>query len=701
MLTKANWIWRGEACADEYVQFYTDFEYTGGKCALTLCADSMFTVFLNGELAGFGKYPDYPHYRIADEIDLSALAVRGKNRLAILAYYIGTDFSTYYTGEAGLIFELEGEEGLLAASGPSTLCRLAPDYTQNFCKKITGQMGFSFRYDAEKADAWVRLQDKPAGFAPAKVIDLPKQFRPRPTKRLQLAPLIAGRIIQQGTFEEGDQPTAGERMLRAALSFVPPEEMFGGHRPYFELTAPIELCAAKKGAYIIVDLGREESGYLHLDFDVGEACEVEICYGEHLVDGRVRSYIDGRNFSFEYRAKKGANLFTDYFRRLGGRYLQIFFHTDRVLLRAAAVIPVFYPVERRRKKIENRLHRDIYDVSVRTLELCLHDHYEDTPWREQSFYTMDSRNQILFGYTAFRGTGHVRAGLRLFAEARRKDGLLMLCCPQGPNSDYPIPYFSLMYIIEVAEYVEYTGDASLAEEVFSAMRGVLDAIETRVRENGLIENFADPKIWDFYEWTDGMEGSMVGGVEGGAHIPSYDAPLSAFYLLAAEKFVWLCQKLGKSDGGTSARAAAVREACGQFYDEKKKLYKTFIGRPDHYSELTNSLLVLAGVAQGERAEAVLEQLVRKDNGMVAISASHSIFKYDALFTRGNKYADYILSEIEDRYMRMLRAGATSFWETDLGSEDFYRAGSLCHGWSSVPIYIFEKLGLCPDAAEEN
>ena len=38
---------------------------------------------------------------------------------------------------------------------------------------------------------------------------------------------------------------------------------------------------------------------------------------------------------------------------------------------------------------------------------------------------------------------------------------------------------------------------------------------------------------------------MVGGVP----VPSYDAPLNAFYLLAAEKFVWLCKKLGRSDGG--------------------------------------------------------------------------------------------------------------------------------------------------------
>ena len=39
---------------------------------------------------------------------------------------------------------------------------------------------------------------------------------------------------------------------------------------------------------------------------------------------------------------------------------------------------------------------------------------------------------------------------------------------------------------------------------------------------------------------------------------------------------------------------------------------------------------------------------------------------------------------------MLFAGATSFWETDAGAWDFERAGSLCHGWSAVPIYLYYR-----------
>lgn len=39
---------------------------------------------------------------------------------------------------------------------------------------------------------------------------------------------------------------------------------------------------------------------------------------------------------------------------------------------------------------------------------------------------------------------------------------------------------------------------------------------------------------------------------------------------------------------------------------------------------------------------------------------------------------------------MLKRGADTFWETDKGADDFSRAGSLCHGWSAVPVYMFGK-----------
>lgn len=39
---------------------------------------------------------------------------------------------------------------------------------------------------------------------------------------------------------------------------------------------------------------------------------------------------------------------------------------------------------------------------------------------------------------------------------------------------------------------------------------------------------------------------------------------------------------------------------------------------------------------------------------------------------------------------MLFNGATSFYETEYGEADFADAGSLCHGWSSVACYVFDK-----------
>lgn len=51
----------------------------------------------------------------------------------------------------------------------------------------------------------------------------------------------------------------------------------------------------------------------------------------------------------------------------------------------------------------------------------------------------------------------------------------------------------------------------------------------------------------------------------------------------------------------------------------------------------------------------------------------------------------ILHEIDRTCLAMLRAGATTFWETALGEADFDGAGSLCHGWSALAINYYERL----------
>jgi len=72
--------------------------------------------------------------------------------------------------------------------------------------------------------------------------------------------------------------------------------------------------------------------------------------------------------------------------------------------------------------------------------------------------------------------------------------------------------------------------------------------------------------------------------------------------------------------------------------------------------------------------------------------SMNSFRFDALLNEDReRYAPIILNELDRDYLYMLRHGATTFWETIVGAGDFHYAGSLCHGWSALPIYYYETL----------
>ena len=66
----------------------------------------------------------------------------------------------------------------------------------------------------------------------------------------------------------------------------------------------------------------------------------------------------------------------------------------------------------------------------------------------------------------------------------------------------------------------------------------------------------------------------------------------------------------------------------------------------------------------------------------------SFSEYQALLEPSDRYLPLVLDDIARQWGAMAFSGATSVWETALGAEDFHRAGSLCHGWSAVPIFAY-------------
>ena len=110
-----------------------------------------------------------------------------------------------------------------------------------------------------------------------------------------------------------------------------------------------------------------------------------------------------------------------------------------------------------------------------------------------------------------------------------------------------------------------------------------------------------------------------------------------------------------------------------------------------YTALGNALAIDVGLCTTEEAGVICKAIA--DGRASECSLSLKPFVYDALLKTDGIYKDYVLSEIRQNYKTMLDNGATSAWETINGAADFDNAGSLCHGWSAIPVYYYHKFGM--------
>ena len=622
-----KWIWHPtHNMSDGYALFRDEFSCSK-SASLKISVDGNYEAYVNGALAAFGQYTDFPYHKVFDEIDLTPFVRAGENALLIRVWHIGEGGSmSYYPDDAGLFYEVSEEGTMLAVSDESTLCAIDPCYVSGRKHLITNQLGFTYRFDARGAEG--EPEYIPAVPAPE------RPLYPRPIKKLVIAKRLKGVLINE-----------------------------------------------EKRIY---DLGCETAGYLRLKMRAERGAEVTVAYGEHLADGQVRQLVGGRDFSVSFIGNGKRVEFSNYMRRLGCRYLQVKCSAP-VEIDEIAIDEAEYPLREIPFDAGDPLCQKIYDTAVRTLRLCMHEHYEDCPWREQALYALDSRNQMLCGFYAFGETVFPRASLKLFALEKRDDGQISICAPSGAR--LCIPFFSLVYCVEMCEYAEYTGDHTLLEEEYARVREVLDTFLHREQEDGLIVSYyGDADYWNFYEWSPDLEGTCLA-----PDTRRVELALNAYLSFALGRVAKAVKKLGFTDDAARYENAAkvLNEAINKrFYRSEERLYINHDG--GLYSEVGNAFAILCGAAQGDTAKNICTRIVE---GTVSTKATLSMlcYIYDALLLTDAKYADYILKKIETDFGYMLDQGATSFWETIKGESDFENAGSLCHGWSALPVYYYHRL----------
>lgn len=701
VLCNSSWIWNADiSTTNHYVQFRHEFEiHSINNSSLYISVDTNYAVWINGSFVNTGQFSDYPDAKTFDILDVSEYLVTGKNTLCILAYYQGKSTSVYKKGEPRLIYCLDNL-GAKITSGESTLCQVSPCYKSGDRELITNQLSFTYEYDASKGDNWLDTDYVcDDSWANAKIVNGDITLSERPIKKLDIKDRTDVLVQTQGVLIESKlaSNTVAQKMQHDFLSSRTSHELFdvegGLELPQIHGLSVVASHEANDGIYMLLDMKKENAGLFELELQADKGTIVDMAYGEHIDDLRVRASVGGRNFANRYICCKGRQSFTHYFTRIAGRYVELHIRNinSEFKLFYAGIRPTEYPVENKGVfNCSDALHNMIYEVSVRTLHLCMHEHYEDCPWREQALYACDSRNQALCGYYSFGEYDFVEASIDLLGKGKKSDGYLELCAPA--EIDITIPCFSMLWIVKVAEYLMFSGRVDYVKSILATVISMIDSYMSNL-SNDLLITPQGSRYWNFYEWSHGMDNESIFSDSKGLCTQRFDAPLNIFFIMTLKSAGVIANICGDTE-----REKEYLELCEQvkkavhnkFWNDNKCAYVTYIGEgaPEHYAELTQSLALCTDTCPAELASALRQKLSSLDNDWVEITLSHFIYKMDALMMEPEEYGKVVFDYITRDWGHMLFSGATSFWETLKGADDFAKAGSLCHGWSAVPVYFY-------------
>lgn len=442
---------------------------------------------------------------------------------------------------------------------------------------------------------------------------------------------------------------------------------------------------------LIYDLGEQNVGYYAFHLEAEAGLVLDISGVEYITpDGRVQHTDRYRN-GMRYVCKEGENRFLSFMRR-SQRYLALTFRgqTRPATLHQFELIESTYPVEYvgRFACSDDRLAR-IWEISARTLKLCMEDVFTDCPLYEQTLWVGDARNEAMFGYTAFGSADIARRCIRLAALSLDRHPLVM---SQVPSTwETILPAWSFLWGLMVWEHYEYTADKAFLEEVYPYVMKNLDNAGDFRDERGL---FSAP-FWNMFDWS---------GIDDGHHTVTHN---SMFVVGAIDAARRCAEVLGDAEGlaRLDAWRADLAAAIEGLWIEERGAYPDSVHNDGNVSERTSVhtafLSLLYDIAEEPRRGRLLEHVLHPPEGMTQVGSPFAImYLYEALEKEGR--ADRIIESILESYQPMLDLGATTVWETFANSNvgrDGFPTRSHTHAWSSAPIYFLNRvvLGIVPEA----
>ncbi len=238
---------------------------------------------------------------------------------------------------------------------------------------------------------------------------------------------------------------------------------------------------------LVYDLGEQAIGYYDFSLEAEAGVEIDIYEVEYITPDGVIQHTGGNRNGLTYITHQGLNHFTSTKRR-SGRYIFLTFRNLKapLLLKSFQLIKSTYPVQPvgAFRCSDARLDQ-IWEISARTLKLCMEDTFTDCPLYEQTLWVGDARNEAAFAYPVF---GSADIGARCIRLAGQSLERYPIAGCQVPSAwEVLLPAWSFLWGISVWDYYFYTGDEAFLRSVWPWVLANLRGRRETVPLAGLIQ----------------------------------------------------------------------------------------------------------------------------------------------------------------------------------------------------------------------
>lgn len=666
----------------------------GEKLTLRIFAASRYCLYVNGEMVHNGPLKGDRNASFADRIPIGDYLIDGENVVSVkvTAYppyeaYVFGDGETN-VGPFGVASTASGPCLMIVSEGKTDLStgyadwRVWNDASVSYQKGPMGFiMGGNERIDVSKMSAHTKDADM-SDFEPAVV---------RWVQRHGVATSVPPFALYERTLPEMrlDPEQGFNRIMNAAEEGC---EKIALDRP---------MTLAPNGRYSVdYDAGELRTAYFFLRMAGGAGAKIEIRYCEgysnvcregaypHPVKGRRDDcehfsfiglsdwlYPDGREWAFQ----------SFWFRTF--RFVRLVIETKDGPL---TILPPTYRTTRYPLDVKAKIApeqswvRELWDISVRTLELCMHETHEDCPYYEQLQYTFDTRLQMLFTYALSADTRMAERVIYDFHSSLLPEGLLL---SRYPTTELQvIPVFCLHWIGMLNDYYLQTGDDRLLRRYRTTVESILDWFARKKGPSGLCEHLG---YWEFFDWPEEWGpgyGQPNAAIQEGI---STDENLvyALFLRIAAEMF----DRLGRTqDAGfyRQERSELLKNIQNLCWNPERKLYREG-PTTEEYSQHAQFYAVLNDLVVGDEAVDLMRRTIR-DKSLVQATFP---LQFD-LFRAMEKVGLY--EETEQLW---------PLWQSLLGDNlstvpevPGNQTRSDCHAWGAELLFEYPNriLGVYPD-----